>query len=56
MTENQIELRVERAMDSLDRVFLAGKVTQAEYDSRVRELSRWADSQYIANHAYGTET
>jgi hypothetical protein len=48
MTEQQIENRVEGAMNNLDRVFMAGKVTQSEYDARVRELNAWAERQYRA--------
>jgi len=55
MTEDQIERRVERMMDHLDRVFLNGDLSQVEYDKAVAELSRWADCQYIANHRYGVE-
>lgn len=43
MTEQQVELAVERAMDALDRRFLSTDMTQAEYDAEVRKLSRWAD-------------
>lgn len=43
MTEEQIELAVERAMDALDRRLMSSALTQAEYDAEVRKLSRWAD-------------
>lgn len=49
MTEDQIECRVERMTDHLDRVFLNGDMSQADYDKACIELSQWADSQYIAN-------
>ena len=43
MTEQQVELAVERAMDALDRRLMDNSLTQAEYDAEVRKLSRWAD-------------
>jgi hypothetical protein len=46
MTADQIERRVERRMDLLDRHFLAGRLTQAEYDSEVKALNKWAEKQY----------
>jgi len=46
MTEDQIEHRVEREMDRLDRNFLRGEYSQAEYDQRVSYWVRWASQQY----------
>lgn len=40
MTEQQIEERAERLMDSLDRRLLAGEISQAEYDEAVKSLDR----------------
>lgn len=48
MTEDLIERRLERAMDRLDANFMAGAMSQEEYDAavaaleqqRIRELSR----------------
>ncbi len=45
MTEDQIERRVERMMDHLDRVFLAGGIDQKTYDAGVKDLNDWADSK-----------
>jgi hypothetical protein len=30
----------------IDRRFMAGAMTQAEYDAEMRELARWAEAQY----------
>lgn len=48
MTEDQIEIIVERKTDALDSALMAGRITQSEYDSRMKELSQWADRQYEA--------
>jgi hypothetical protein len=48
MTEDQIERAVERKVDALDAIFMAGTITQTEYDSRMRDISDWADRQYAA--------
>ncbi len=45
MTEEQIELRVESMMNSLDRRFMKGSMAQAEYDAKVREIDAWAQRQ-----------
>ncbi len=46
MTEDQIERKVERAIDVLDRLFLAGKVSQEAYDAEIVAWDKWADQQY----------
>jgi hypothetical protein len=43
LTDDQIERRVERMMDHLDRVFLAGSIDQKTYDAGVKDLNEWAD-------------
>lgn len=48
MTEEQIERKVERATDYIDRQFMAGIYDQATYDKKMREVSTWADGQYVA--------
>jgi len=45
LTEDQIEQHVERAMNRLDRQFLAGTITQQEYDHEVHILDKWAYQQ-----------
>ena len=45
LTEDQIEQHVERAMNRLDRQFLAGTISQQEYDREVLILDRWAYQQ-----------
>lgn len=46
MSEEQIELSVERTTNALDRRLMRGAITQAEYDAEMRALSRWADLQF----------
>jgi len=46
LTEDQIERQVERFTDRADAAFMAGKLTQAEYDARMKEISLWADAEY----------
>ena len=46
MTEEEIERRVERSMDMIDRKLMAGTMSQAEYDQAVKDLNAWAERQY----------
>ena len=45
LTEYQIEQIVERTMNRLDRQFLAGTISQQEYDHEVHILDKWAYQQ-----------
>lgn len=47
MTEDQIERRAERMMDSLDSRFTreGSTMTQAEYDAQVRRIEAWVQEQ-----------
>lgn len=45
MTEDQIERRIEKMVDALDRQFLAGAITQKQYDSNMADLDKWAEDQ-----------
>ena len=48
MTEEQIEIRVEKMTDRLDAAFMSGgSMTQAEYDERIREIDAWAENEYL---------
>jgi hypothetical protein len=46
MSEEQIERRVETDMNVLDRQYMDGRITTAEYENGVRRLSQWASRQY----------
>ena len=46
LTEEKIELVVERSMNGLDRELLEGKFTQEQYDIAVLALNRWAEEMY----------
>lgn len=48
MTEEQIERKVERAMNALDARLMSGSLTQADYDHEVMILDKWAQQQYDA--------
>jgi len=49
LSEDLIERRVERHMDHLDRLYLAGEITRKNYDLAVRDLHQWAEAQYQAH-------
>lgn len=46
MTEEQIERRVERMTDHLDRLLMNGDMPQKDYDAAMRDLAQWADAKY----------
>ena len=46
LTAEQIEHRVQRAMDRLDAQLMTDLLTQAEYDCEVSTLDKWAQQQY----------
>ena len=48
LTEAEIELRVERQMDKIDRKLMRGEITQSEYEREVFILDKWAAQQYKA--------
>lgn len=45
MSEEQVEESVERMTNRLDARLMAGKLSQADYDKAIRDLSHWADAQ-----------
>jgi len=46
MTEHQIEILVERAIDKLDAQLMQSKITQSEYDYECFILDKWAEQEY----------
>ena len=46
MTADEIERRVEKMTDALDRQLMSGVLPQKEYDIAVKELAQWAERQY----------
>ena len=46
MTEHEIKIRAERAMDRLDRQLLSNQIQQAQYDREIVSLDKWAEQQY----------
>ena len=53
MTEEQIENRVERKIDRLDRDYMSGLSCAAEYDAAMQAIRHWADEQYSILRAGG---
>lgn len=47
MTESEIELRVERMFDRLDAAFMAGAMSQEEYDIAVESINKMAEEMII---------
>lgn len=46
LTETQIEYRVEKAIDRLDRHFMSNQITQEQYDRDIVSLDKWAEQEY----------
>ena len=46
MTEHQIEMHVERRIDSLDRRYLRGELSDADYKRQIDEIDAWATREY----------
>ena len=45
LTEEQIEARVERAIDRLDKRLLSGELSQSDYDYEVGKVDTWSIQQ-----------
>lgn len=45
LTEDQVERQVERMTDRADAAYMAGKMTGAEYKTRMAEIACWADRE-----------
>jgi hypothetical protein len=52
--EQQIEDRIERMTDHLDRLFLRGAITEKQYNSSMADLNKWAEAKY--NELYIKDT
>lgn len=46
LTEDQIERKVERMIDALDKSFMNGDMTQEQYDTEMKSIDDWAQEQY----------
>lgn len=46
LTEFEIEMRVQWAIDRLDRDFLLNKITQEQYDRDIVSIDKWSSQQY----------
>lgn len=45
MTEQQLETRIERMVDRLDRDFMSGLINQEQYDEQFIAIQSWATEQ-----------
>lgn len=45
MTEEQIERYVELQIDGIDRRFMSGKLTQAEYNAAIKAVDKWSQDR-----------
>lgn len=46
LTEDQIERRVQWAIDRLDRHLMSNQITQEQYDRDITAIDTWARQQY----------
>ena len=46
LTEDQIERKVESAIDRLDRHLLTNQINQEQYDRDIVAIDKWAEQQY----------
>jgi hypothetical protein len=45
MTDEEIERKVKRFIDHMDRVLAAGFMTQKTYDKGIQEIAQWAEAK-----------
>jgi len=48
MSEDEVERRVERMVDALDRRFLTSKMDQAQYDAEMAKIDAWSKAAWTA--------
>lgn len=48
MSEDEIERRVERMVDVLDRRFMTSKMDQAQYDAEMAKIDAWSKAARVA--------
>lgn len=48
MVEYEIEAKVERVMNRLDKLLISGFINQEDYDKEVMIIDKWASQQYEA--------
>ena len=53
LTEDQIERKVELAIDRLDRHLLSNQITQEQYDRDIVSIDKWAQQQYEHSKSMG---
>jgi hypothetical protein len=45
LTEDQVERAIERQVDAADRAFMAGRISQVDYDKLIRDIDAWGKEQ-----------
>lgn len=45
LTEEQIERSVEHKFDSLDKIYMMGRIDEKEYRLRSNAITKWANAQ-----------
>ena len=48
ISDEQFERMIEKRVDSADALLMAGKVSQEDYDARMRQINTWSDDTYKA--------
>lgn len=46
MSEEEIELIIERRIDKLDDAYMKGRLTEKQYEEAMQELLSWEAQQY----------
>jgi len=46
LTEHEIEMFAERAMNRLDKQLLSNQIQQEQYDREIVSLDKWAEQEY----------
>lgn len=44
--EYQVECKVERMTDRVDRLYMRGELTTEQYQSEMKAINDWANAQY----------
>ena len=48
ISEEEFECMIERRVDFADALLMANKVSQEDYDTRMRQINAWSDDIYKA--------
>lgn len=45
--EESIERAIERKIDRLDEEFIGGMISEAEYESSMKNINKWGEKEYV---------